>query len=124
VKESEFNKLVDELIFLCFEISCGDYYSDRVLEFDDVVDLLGSKLENNWVPCSDSMPEDILSYNEKTSQPVINVLVTTENGKVTKLQRIGDKGYDEKHELTWRWGRIHGGIKAWQPLPEGYKEGK
>lgn len=121
MKKSEFNKLVDELIDLCFEVSYGDYYCDRVLEFDDVVELLESKLNDNWISCSKSMPEDILTYNKNTSQPAINVLVTTENGKVTKLQRIGDKGYDGEHELTWRWGRIHGGIKAWRPLPEGYK---
>lgn len=75
MKKSEFNKLVDELIDLCFEVSCGDYYCDRVLEFDDVVELLESKLNDNWISCSKSMPEDILTYNKNTSQPAINVLV-------------------------------------------------
>lgn len=83
--------------------------------------ILSLPTEDTWIPCSKSMPEDILTYNKDTSQPVINVLVTTENGKVTKLQRIGDKGYDGEHKLTWHWGRIRGGIKAWQQLPEGYK---
>jgi hypothetical protein len=103
-----------------------DYpYDDAIEHAEELKDYVnGLPASDNWIPCSKSMPEDFLTYNRNTSYPVINVLVTTENGKVTKLQRIGDKGYDEKHELTWRWGRIHGGIKAWQPLPEGYKEDK
>lgn len=87
----------------------------------EIIERVGSKYETDWTPCSESMPEDVLTYNKNTSHPVIDVLVTTNGGKVTKLQRIGDKGYDGTDSLFWYWGRICGGVKAWQPLPEGYK---
>lgn len=44
--EKEFDELVDELIELCFEIESGDYYCDRCLEFDDVLEILQSRLLN------------------------------------------------------------------------------
>lgn len=59
------------------------------------------------------MPEDDNRYEGKK---VINVLVTTNRETVTKVQRI----YDPYH--GWYWGRIYGGMKAWMPLPEPYRE--
>ena len=44
--EKEFDELVDELVELCFEIESGDYYCDRCLEFDDVIEILQNKLLN------------------------------------------------------------------------------
>ncbi len=32
--------MVDELIESCFEISSGNYYNDKCLEFDDVLEIL------------------------------------------------------------------------------------
>lgn len=58
------------------------------------------------------MPEDDQRYKGKK---VINVLITTNKGNVTKVQR---KQYSDG---TWYWGRIYGEI-AWMPLPEPYKE--
>ncbi|MEY8352522.1 hypothetical protein AALB39_04105 [Lachnospiraceae bacterium 54-53] len=122
MNKTEFEEIVSELKSVTFEVMEGYYWSDNLLDLDDVIEILNRRTMNDgWILCSKSMPEDILTYNKNTFSPVINVLVTTENGKVTKLQRIGDKGYDGEHELTWYWGRIHGGIKAWQPLPKGYK---
>lgn len=67
-----------------------------------------------WIKCAEGqMPEDDERYKGKK---VINVLVTTNNGVVTRVQRM--KFIDES---TWYWGRVHG-IKAWMPLPERYKE--
>lgn len=62
------------------------------------------------------MPED---FNYKGNK-ILNVLVTTATGKVTKVQRIQD--YGDKH--IWRWGRIFGECKAWMPLPQHYKGNK
>lgn len=75
---------------------------------------------NDWVPCSKAIPEDVLSYNKNVSNPVINVLITTKSGKVTKVQRMGSKWWDDK-EFFWSWGRIHDEVKAWMKLPDGYK---
>lgn len=67
-----------------------------------------------WTKCTEGqMPEDDKRYEGKK---VINVLVTTNRGMVTKVQRYK---YDE---TTWFWGRINGGMRAWMPLPEPYKE--
>lgn len=69
----------------------------------------------DWIKCEkDHMPEDDQRYKGKK---VINVLVTTNRGNVTKVQR--KQYYDE---TSWYWGRIYGEVKAWMPLPEPYKE--
>lgn len=70
---------------------------------------------NPWIICKEGqMPEDFNYKNNKK----LNILVTTESGIVTKVQRIrepyGDKAF-------WRWGRVYGDCKAWMPLPEPYK---
>lgn len=67
---------------------------------------------NDWIPCKPGqMPEDDKRYEDNL---VINVIVTTNRGTVTKVQRIFDC------EFGWHWGRISK-IKAWMPLPEPYK---
>lgn len=67
----------------------------------------------DWIKCeSGQMPEDDERYKGKKT---INVLVTTSNGTVTKLQRYLYRG-------EWYWGRILGKMKAWMPLPEPYRE--
>lgn len=58
------------------------------------------------------MPEDDERYKDKK---VINVLVTTNRGMVTKVQR-------QCYDGTWFWGRINGDMKAWMPLPKPYRE--
>lgn len=73
---------------------------------------------DDWIPCSVFKPEDVLPWNKKVDNPVINVLVSTTHS-VTKVQRIGWKKGD-KYE--WIWGRITGStVIAWRPLPERYK---
>lgn len=68
-----------------------------------------------WIKCEPGkMPEDFDTQNRK----VINVLVTTNTGKVTKVQRINN-GY---RNGGWYWGRIYGECKAWMPLPAPFKE--
>lgn len=66
-----------------------------------------------WIKCVEGqMPEDDKRYEGKK---VINVLVTTNRGMVTKVQR-------QYYDGTWFWGRINGGMRAWMPLPEPYRE--
>lgn len=60
------------------------------------------------------MPEDDERYKNKK---VINVIVTTNKGIVTKVQRIFNN-----YANNWYWGRMCGGMRAWMPLPEPYKE--
>ena len=68
-----------------------------------------------WIKCiSGQMPEEDERYKGKK---VINVIVTTNKGVVTKVQRIFND-----YANTWYWGRICGGMRAWMPLPEPYKE--
>ena len=70
-------------------------------------------MENNWIPCKPGhMPEDDKRYEGKK---IINVLVTTVTGRVTKVQRC-------KNGDHWYWGRIYGQPKAWMPLPKPYRE--
>ena len=66
-----------------------------------------------WIKCTEGqMPEDDKRYEGKK---VINVLVTTNRGMVTKVQR-------QCYDGTWYWGRINGDMRAWMPLPEPYRE--
>lgn len=66
-----------------------------------------------WIKCVEGqMPEDDKRYKGKK---VINVLVTTNRGMVTKVQR-------QYYDGIWYWGRITGGMRAWMPLPEPYRE--
>lgn len=65
-----------------------------------------------WIPCEIKMPEDCEEYKGKK---IIDVLVTTDRGKVTKVQRIFDQ------TIGWHWGRILGEMRAWRPLPKPYK---
>ena len=75
-----------------------------------------NKSSLQWIKCiKGQMPEDFECYDGKK---VINVLVTTKTGKVTKVQRI----YDNCTNPYWHWGRIYGGVKAWMPLPDPYTE--
>lgn len=68
----------------------------------------------DWIKCENGkMPEDFEDYKGKK---VIDVLVTTANGRVTKVQRKYDKW------TGWYFARIYGGAKAWMPLPEPYVE--
>lgn len=123
-------KIIKEIIHKLDEIPTEEFvgtYGDHELircvidSCCEIIEQVASKQDADWISCSISMPEDILTYNKNTSHPAIDVLVTTNGGKVTKLQRIGDKGYNGTGNLFWYWGRIRGGVKAWQPLPEGYK---
>ena len=73
----------------------------------------------NWIKCEPGhMPEDDERYKGKK---VINVLVTTDKGFVTKVQRIYYEGF-RSEEKYWCWSRIGGKMRAWMPLPEPYKE--
>ena len=68
------------------------------------------KKDNDWIPVEEKLPEE---YERYKGRKVIDVLVTTAQGKVTKVQRQSHNGY-------WWWGRIYGEPTAWQPLPEPY----
>lgn len=70
------------------------------------------KKDSDWIPVEEKLPEEDERYK---GRKVIDVLVTTAKGKVTKVQRQSHNGY-------WWWGRIYGEPTAWQPLPETYKK--
>ena len=112
-----------DIIAYIEDIKC---YSSIPKNYGTLLDIIkhieGMKPENPWIPCSQSMPEDALPYNKKATYPAINVLATLKSGKVTKLQRIGDKDYYHDNEMSWHWGRYPSGVVAWMPLPEKYVE--
>lgn len=70
------------------------------------------KKDNDWIPVEEKLPEEDERYK---GRKVIDVLVTTAKGKITKVQRQSHNGY-------WWWGRIYGEPTAWQPLQEPYKK--
>lgn len=42
--EKEFEEVIDELKELCFEVESGEYYCDKCLEFDDVLEVLNNRI--------------------------------------------------------------------------------
>lgn len=67
---------------------------------------------DGWIPVEERLPEEDERYKGRKA---IDILVTTSNERVTKVQR--QSKYDH-----WCWGRIYGEPTAWQPLPKPYKE--
>lgn len=101
------------------------YHQEVRYAYEDIADQIRTALkgeyyigwENDnhnigWIPCEIKMPEEDEVFNGKK---VINVLVTTDKGSVTKVQRI----YDEY--IGWHWGRVRGKMKAWMPLPKPFE---
>lgn len=43
--EKVFDEIIDKLKELCFEIETGEYYCDKCLEFDDVLEVLNEKIK-------------------------------------------------------------------------------
>lgn len=70
------------------------------------------KKDDGWIPVEERLPEEDERYKGRKA---IDVLVTTSNVRVTKVQRQSKYDY-------WCWGRIYGEPTAWQPLPKPYKE--
>lgn len=78
-------------------------------------------MKMEWIKCVEGkMPEDILlTPEERTKRTALNVLVTTNSGIVTKVQRV--RNYSNNR---WYWGRLSGTTKcrAWMILPKPYKD--
>lgn len=82
-------------------------------EISNIIRSHMDEMENGgWIPVDERLPEEDERYK---GRKVIDVLVTTAKGKVTKVQRQSHNGY-------WWWGRIYGEPTAWQPLPKPYKK--
>ena len=43
--DKEFDEIIEELKELCFEVNAGEYYCDKCLEFDDVLEVLNEKIK-------------------------------------------------------------------------------
>lgn len=84
---------------------------------DNDISCILEEVKLPWIKCADGqMPEDL---KENKDKKIINILVTTAAGKVTKVQRMRDDWGGKTH---WSWGRIYGEPKAWMSLPEQYRE--
>lgn len=83
---------------------------------DNDITCILEEVKSPWIKCIEGqMPED---FEENNDKKIINVLVTTASGKVTKVQRMYNCGVNSH----WYWGRIYGKVKAWMPLPKPYVE--
>ena len=67
----------------------------------------------DWIKCSDKLPEDDKRFKNRKA---INVLVTTQNRRVKKAQRMYNN-YTNK----WHWSNNAHSPIAWMYMPEPYK---
>lgn len=96
-------------------IKAVDKHTNDNNTLDDDISCILEEVNSGWIKCvPGQMPEDCEMYK---GRKIINVLVTTAKGEVTKVQRMYNNYSD-----TWCWGRIYGQAKAWMLLPERYKE--
>ena len=95
-------------------IKAIDKHTNDNNTLDNDISCILEEVDSGWIKCVPSqMPEDDKRYKDRK---VINVLVTTASGEVTKVQRMY-KG----SKAGWWWSRIYGEPKAWMLLPESYK---
>lgn len=87
----------------CNECSRRKFYQEGFRDGQKTMD---------WIPTDKKNPEDIEQFR---NFKVINVLITTKNGRVTKGQRFLD------YKGNWCWGRKLSPI-AWALLPEPYRK--
>ena len=88
--------------------------SEIMDKIQEAMDMGADAIEKlTWISVEDMLPENAERYK---GRKVIDVLVTTEKGLVTKVQR-------QCYRDSWSWGRIFSRVVAWMPLPEPYKEG-
>jgi hypothetical protein len=96
-------------------IESGEYkYSSPNIGQEEVelcIAVLEKEIDGCWISVDDILPENAERYK---GRKVIDVLVTTEKGLVTKVQRQCYRG-------SWSWGRIFSRVVAWMPLPKAYK---
>ncbi len=100
-----------------YDVGYGSYDLNNVIGwFNECFEFCGKTKvasdNDGWIPVEERLPEEDERYKGRKA---IDVLVTTSNGRVTKVQRQSKYDY-------WCWGRIYGEPTAWQPLPEPYKE--
>lgn len=100
-------------------IRAVDKHTNDDNTLDNDITCILEEVKSPWIKCIEGqMPED---FEENKDKKIINVLVTTSTGKVTKVQRMYNEWAGGKY---WSWGRIYGNPKAWMPLPEPYVERK
>ena len=96
-------------------IKAIDKHTNDDNTLDNDISCILEEVDSGWIKCIPGQkPENDERYK---GRKVINVLVTTASGEVTKVQRMYKGG-----KSGWRWSRIYGEPKAWMPLPESYKE--
>lgn len=106
-------KIKDRLLRESDVIRIVDKHTKDDGSLHDDISCILEKLKEPWIKCEKGrMPEDMSCYKNKK---LIEVLVTTANGRVTKVQRM-------HHKNNWYWKRIYGEPKAWMPLPGKYEE--
>lgn len=89
------------------------YLINNSIHKNDLAEVIANQPRvNTWISVEDMLPENAERYK---GRKVIDVLVTTEKGLVTKVQRQCYRG-------SWSWGRIFSRVVAWMPLPKPYKE--
>lgn len=86
--------------------------------YDMVDDQPIIETKSNWISTKDTLPEEYIRY---AGRHKIDVIVETNKGLITKVQRIHRRDYNGIYDY-WYWGRIYGSVIAWQPLPERYNE--
>ncbi len=101
-----------------YDCNYGEILIDPRHFYDLVDDQPIVEISPKWISTKDILPEEDARYSGKHK---IDVIVETDRGLITKVQRIHHRNYDGIYD-DWYWGRIYGSVIAWRPLPERYVE--
>lgn len=111
------SNVTEKLFRGCHVIQIVDKHTKDDGTLDNDIKCILEECSSPWIKCVEGrMPENFLQYENRK---IINVLVTTDKGIVTKVQR---KSWEQSGKISWYWCRIYGEPKAWMPLPEPYNK--
>ena len=98
---------------------CATHLPGFTADDHEAVDMAIKALENDWIPCSERLPE-INCRLKLVDQISDDVLVTDRNGNIRHAY-LTNCGYFEPTFCTVEEG-MSVDVIAWMPLPEPYRE--
>ena len=105
-------------MFYCFDCQSGGKLSDKAM--DEIIPVRLQK----WTPCSEGLPPVYYDMDGNWTSEFVLVFTDCGNYDIGQYNPVGVFQKNEDDGLVWVGKPGKGGIIAWMPLPEPYKETK